>query len=73
MLPDNRVIIAAICWLALGLVAELSCKASFERKGQAFQRRHVFLCYTFGPILVPVILVLAFGWAFVKVFLLRRP
>lgn len=67
MLPDNHVIIAAIAWLFLGLIAELSAKASFRRGGQEFKGRHVFISYTLGPILVPTIAVVAFGWAFIKV------
>ena len=72
MLPDNRVIIAAIVWLALGLVAEFTCRPSFRRMGRPFEGKHLILCYFLGPVLVPLAALVAFGWAFVKVFLLGR-
>jgi hypothetical protein len=66
MLPDNYALIAAV-WLALGYIADRSAEAAFRRSSERYLPRHVFLSYTVGPVLVPVVAVAAFGWAFLKV------
>lgn len=67
MLPDDRALIMAAVWLALGYIADRSAEAAFRRSGERYLPRHVFLSYAVGPILVPVIGVVAFGWAFLVV------
>lgn len=66
MLPENCALIAA-AWLALGYIADRSAEAAFRRSGERYLPRHVFLSYAVGPVLVPVVGVVAFGWAFLKV------
>ena len=67
MLPDERVLIVVAAWLALGYIADRSAEAAFRRSGERYLPRHVFLSYAVGPALVPVVGVVAFGWALLKV------